>query len=39
MKRAGTLVIDIDSDGRLLGIEVLDARSLLPDKILKALFG
>lgn len=34
----GYLVIDIDADGRLLGIEVLDARSLLPDKILNALF-
>ena len=28
--------VDFDDDGRLMGIEVLDARSLLPDKMLKA---
>jgi len=33
----GELVIDIDADGRLVGIEIFDARSLLPDKILTAL--
>ncbi|MCW2783549.1 MAG: hypothetical protein JWP74_66 [Marmoricola sp.] len=29
--------IDLDDDGRLIGIEVLDARSLLSDQILTAL--
>ena len=33
----GELVIDIDADGRIVGIEVSDARSLLPDKILSSL--
>lgn len=34
----GEIVIDVDADGRLIGIEIFDARSLLPDKILSALF-
>jgi uncharacterized protein YuzE len=29
-KRAGTINLDFGADGRLLGIEVLDARRLLP---------
>ena len=29
--------IDVDDDGRLVGIEVMDARSLLSDKLLAAL--
>jgi uncharacterized protein YuzE len=33
----GEVVLDIDADGRLIGIEVLDARGLLPGKILGAL--
>ena len=33
----GELVLDMDADGRLIGIEIFDARSLLPDKILSAL--
>lgn len=35
----GMVNIDLDDDGRLIGIEVLDARSLLSDKILAALDG
>jgi uncharacterized protein YuzE len=33
----GEVVLDLDADGRLIGVEIFDARSLLPDKILKAL--
>jgi uncharacterized protein YuzE len=33
----GMVNIDLDDDGRLMGIEVLDARSLLPDRMLAAL--
>jgi uncharacterized protein YuzE len=29
--------IDLDDDGRLIGVEVMDARSLLSDKILAAV--
>lgn len=32
----GMVNIDIDADGRLIGVEVFDARSLLPDKMLAA---
>ena len=28
--------IDLDDDGRIIGIEVLDARALLPDKVMRA---
>ena len=34
----GMINIDLDSDGRIMGIEILPARSLLPDKILQALW-
>ncbi len=33
----GMVNIDVDSDGRIMGIEVLAARSLLSDKLLTAL--
>lgn len=33
----GMVNIDIDDDGRIVGIEILPARSLLSDKILHAL--
>lgn len=33
----GMVNIDLDDDGRLIGVEVMDARSLLSDKILDAL--
>ena len=33
----GMVNIDIDDDGRIMGIEILPARSLLPDKMLEAL--
>lgn len=33
----GMVNIDIDDDGRLIGIEILPARGLLSDKILHAL--
>ena len=33
----GMVNIDIDEDGRIIGIEIVPARSLLPDKILQAL--
>jgi uncharacterized protein YuzE len=33
----GMVNIDFDVDGRLMGIDILPARSLLSDKILKAL--
>jgi uncharacterized protein YuzE len=35
----GMVNIDLDDDGRLIGIEVLAAASLLPDKMLMALDG
>jgi uncharacterized protein YuzE len=33
---SGMVNIDIDADGRLMGVEVLAARTLLPDKMLAA---
>jgi uncharacterized protein YuzE len=33
----GMVNLDLDHDGRLIGIEIIDAASLLPDKLLKAL--
>lgn len=33
----GMVNIDLDDDGRLIGIEILAATSLLPDKMLSAL--
>lgn len=30
----GMVNIDLDDDGRIIGVEVLDARSLLSDKLL-----
>ena len=33
----GMVNFDLDTDGRLVGIEILDARSLLSDKLLAAL--
>jgi uncharacterized protein YuzE len=33
----GMVNIDLDHDGRLIGIEILDARSLLSDKLRSAL--
>ena len=33
----GMVNIDLDDDGRLIGLEVMDARSLLSDRILAAL--
>lgn len=33
----GMVNIDVDDDGRLIGIEVLEARSLLSDKLMTAL--
>jgi uncharacterized protein YuzE len=31
---AGSIYLDLDKDGRLLGIEVLRARETLPDEVL-----
>lgn len=31
--------LDLDQDGRLMGLEVLDARSVLSDKLLAAVTG
>jgi uncharacterized protein YuzE len=33
----GMVNIDIDDDGRIMGIEILPARSLLSEKVLQAL--
>lgn len=33
----GMVNVDFDTDGRVIGIEVLDARSVLSDKLLAAL--
>lgn len=33
----GMVNIDLDADGRLIGIEILDATGLLPDKMRTAL--
>ena len=33
----GMVNIDLDDDGRFIGVEVMDARSLLSDKILAAV--
>jgi uncharacterized protein YuzE len=33
----GIVNLDIDADGRIIGIEVLDALSLLPDRLLNAM--
>jgi uncharacterized protein YuzE len=33
----GEVNIDLDDDGRIVGIEVLDAKALLSDKVIKAL--
>ena len=33
----GMVNVDLDDDGRLIGIEVMDARNLLSDKILAVL--
>ena len=36
-KSNGMVNIDLDEDGRIIGIEILPARGLLSDKILQAL--
>jgi uncharacterized protein YuzE len=33
----GLVNLDVDAKGRMIGIEVLDARSLLPDRLLSAM--
>jgi uncharacterized protein YuzE len=33
----GMINLDLDQDGRLMGLEVLDARSVLSDKLLAAV--
>jgi len=33
----GTIIVDLDSDGRILGFEILGARSLLAPSVLEAL--
>lgn len=35
----GMINLDFDDDGRLLGIEIMDARSKLPSEVLKQLEG
>lgn len=35
----GMINLDFDDDGRLLGIEIMDARSKLPLEVLKQLEG
>ena len=35
----GMINLDLDEDGRLIGLEVLDARSVLSDQLLTGLTG
>jgi len=35
----GMINLDLDEDGRLMGLEVLDARSVLSDQLLTGLTG
>jgi uncharacterized protein YuzE len=35
----GMINLDLDEDGRLMGLEVLDARSVLSDQLLTGLAG
>jgi uncharacterized protein YuzE len=35
----GMINLDLDGDGRLMGLEVLDARSVLSDQLLTGLTG
>jgi uncharacterized protein YuzE len=35
----GMINLDFDDDGRLLGVEIMDARSKLPHEVLKRLEG